>query len=266
MMGLNPKTQYKEMKRITKSLITRVIEIENPEDQSTKQLAWLGFAHWKPKNGTCSISFYPDLKPYLLQLKSHFTTIDMKCLFGLKSVFSLRIFELLIQYEKIGKRKLTVLELRSMLGIYQDEYILYGDFKRRIIQHSINEINAKTEYDISFSEIKESRRVIEIEFTIKKRTHFEKHQLEKAVTIQRELRSKNAVFDQLMEYGFSRETAKKFLQQNSEEIVRDALKSVDIQIERSNVKNPKAMLRTAIQERWKPEVYLSKKDKAKKTT
>ncbi|HID66338.1 MAG TPA: RepB family plasmid replication initiator protein, partial [Aquificaceae bacterium] len=39
--------------------------------------------------------------------------------------------ELLKQYQSIGKRRLKIEELRSMLGIREGEYKLYGDFKRR---------------------------------------------------------------------------------------------------------------------------------------
>jgi plasmid replication initiation protein len=262
MMGLHAKTQYREMKKITKSLIGRVVEIEIPEDGSTKQFSWLGSAHWKPEQGVCFLSFHPDLKPYLLQLKGFFTKIEFDHLKSLKSVSSIRIFELLMQYESIGNRILNVKELKNMLGINPSEYELYANFKQRILDASIKEISDKTGYEITYHEIKESRRVGAIEFTIKKRTHFEKHQLEKSNIIFQELRSQKDLIEKMKEYGFSRITAKKFIQQNSEEIVRDALKSVNSQVERNNVKNPKAMLRTAIQERWKPDVYLSPKKAA----
>jgi plasmid replication initiation protein len=117
---------------------------------------------------------------------------------------------------------------------------------------------------IDYEEIKESRKVVAIKFLIKKnnsfrKTEIEKLQDEKSRIIQKEMRSESILIGEIMEYGFSRLTAKKFLQQNSEEIVRNALKSVNVQLERGNVKNPKAMLRTAVQKNWKPDVYLSKK-------
>jgi len=45
------------------------------------------------------------------------------------------------------------------------------------------------------------------------------------------------------------------LKENSEEVIQDAINAVDIQLSRSNVRNTKAMLMTAIKEKWHPEKY-----------
>jgi hypothetical protein len=65
--------------------------------------------------------------------------------------------------------------------------------------------------------------------------------------------------DTLVEYGFSKPTARKFLQNNEEEVVKNAIKAVDLQIARNHVRNAKVMLRVAIQEKWHPEKFKAKK-------
>jgi len=262
MMGLNPKTQYKEMRRITKALMSHIIEIEDPQDNSIKQMAWLCFAHWEPKKGICSLEFHPELKPYLLQLKVEFTQVEFSEVLGLKSVYSIRIFELLIQYLSIGKRKTSVNDLRSWCGIQKEEYKLYADLKRRVIDKAKEEINAKTEYEVDYKEIKESRRVASIEWIIKKKTHFEKMQDAKVIVLRKEYRSEAALIDRMVEYGFGKYLSQKLIQNHGEEAVTDALKAVDIQVERGVVRNPKAMVQTAIKERWHPEKYKDRKKRS----
>lgn len=258
MMGLNHKTQYKEMRKITKALISRSIEIENTETSAVMQMTWLCFAHWEPKKGFCSLEFHPQLKPYLLQLKGQFTKIGFADFLDLKSVYSIRVFELLAQYEHLGKRYIDIPDLRSWLGINKEEYFLYANFKQRVIERAKTEINAKTEYEVEYTETKESRRVIGLEWTIKKKTHFEKSQIEKAEIIQKELRSEKAIINQLIEYGFTNSYSKKIVKLNSQETISNAIKAVDIQMLRGNVKNAKAMLAKAIQEQWHPEKYRNK--------
>ena len=255
MVGLHPKTQYKEMKKVTRALIGRVIEIENPETNATTQMAWLCFAHWEPNKGVCYLEFHPALKPYLLQLNAQFTKICFADLLGLKSVYAVRLFELLIQYESIGKRETSITELRAWFGIYPEEYRLYGHLKVKVIDYATKEINLKTDYEINYREIKESRKIIAIEWTIKKKTHFEKSQIEKAIIIQKELRSEKAIIQQLLEYGFTDSQSKKIVKLNNQEIVANAIKAVDIQVSKGKVKNAKAMLAKAIQEKWHPEKY-----------
>jgi plasmid replication initiation protein len=261
LIGVEADNQYSKLRSVTKSLMRRVMEIYSPEKKKTLQVSWLSSAEYQDMKGYISLEFSPKLKPYLLQLKSHFTKIDFADFLELRSVYSVRIFEILLQYESIGKRKVFIDDLRSYCGVGEGEYELYSDIKRRVIEHAKTEINAKTEYEVDYTEVKESRKVIAIEWTIKKKTHFEKVQQEKSSTIQKELRSGLALIEKIMEYGFTRQTAKKLVQKGTEQEVGDAIKSVDLQVSRGHVKNPKAMIKIAIEERWKSDVFVSRKKK-----
>jgi rhamnogalacturonyl hydrolase YesR len=63
----------------------------------------------------------------------------------------------------------------------------------------------------------------------------------------------------LMEYGFSKGIAKRLLKTHEEDVIKNAIKAVNVQIERNHVKNAKAMLQTAIKEKWHPEVFKKRK-------
>jgi plasmid replication initiation protein len=260
MMGLNPKTQYKEMKLVTKSLITRAIEIEELETGSVKQMAWLAFAHWELRKGICSINFHPELKPYLLQLKEQFTQIGFADLLGLSSVYSVRIFELLAQYEAIGNRKTSIEEIRKWCGIGKDEYEKYNDLKRKVINRAKTEINAKTGYEIDYQEIKESRKVIGLDWSIQKKTK-KKNQREKAVIIEKELINTTIILEQLLEYGFTKQAGNRIIKKHEETDITNAIKAVDIYRAKHDVKNPKALVETAIKEKWHPERFQIKTTK-----
>jgi plasmid replication initiation protein len=258
-VNLDPNSQYREMKKLTASLITRLIQIEDAETGKTKQMAWLCFAEWDPKMGICDLKFHPDLKPYLLQLNEKFTVMEFGNYLKLDSSYSMRILEFLVQYESIGERKTSIKDIRAWCGIRKDEYTLYAHLKSRVIDRAKTEINAKTEYEIDYVEIKESRKVVAIDWTIKKKHIQLEGTSQKVRQLQKEYRSESALIDSLVEYGFSRAIAKRFITNNGEDAVSDALKSVNIQLDRGRVKNPKAMLQTAIKEKWKPDVYRKQK-------
>lgn len=251
--------RYIELKKITKHLMQRVMEIYDPEKHEMIQAAWLSSAHYKPKKGYVLLEFSPKLKPYLLQLKSHFTKIDIVDTLKLKSIYAIRVFELLLQYINLGARKMSIENLRSYCGIKDSEYELYAHLKSRIIEKAKIEINSKTEYEVDYAEIKESRKVVAIEWTIKKKNPQKEERSQKLITLQKELRSELALIESLIEYGFSKGIAKRLLKTHEEDVIKNALKSVNLQIERGNVKNPKAMLQIAIKEKWHPEVFKKKK-------
>ena len=260
MIGVEVDNQYGKIREVTKSLMRRVLEIYEPEKNSFLQVSWLSSARYEGKKGIVSLEFSPQLKPYLLKLKSHFTKLDIIDTLNLKSVHAIRVFELLLQYLIIGNRTITLQELRGYCGIREHEYKDYFDIKRKVINRAKTEINTKTEYEIDYQEIKESRKVVAIDWTIKKKRIQPEGTAEKVRQLQKEYRSESVIVDSLVEYGFSRTIAKRFIINNGEDVVSDALKSVNIQVERGQVKNPKAMLQKAIQEKWKPEVYKNKKN------
>jgi len=258
MIGVEVDNQYSKLRDVTQNLMRRILNIYEPEKNEWLQVAWLSSARYQGKKGIVILKFDPDLKPYLLKLQSHFTKIDLVDTMKLKSVHSIRMFELLLQYLIIGNRKITIEDLRLLCGIQQKEYIGYNMLKRKVIDRAKTEINAKTEYDIDYKEIKESRKVVAIDWTIKKKPPLEAT-AQKVRQLQKEYRSESVIIDSLVEYGFSRAMAKRFITNNGEDVVSDALKSVNIQVERGTVKNPRAMLQMAIKEKWKPDVYKNKK-------
>lgn len=259
MLGVEVDGQYQELRKVTMRLIQRGLSIYEPDTKEWLQVSWLSAARYKTKQGHISLEFSPQLKPYLLQLKERFTKINIADTMKFKSVHALRIFELLVQYESISKRTTKIDELRACCGIQKDEYELYAGLKRKVINRAKDEINAKTEYVVDYREIKESRKVVAIEWTFQKRTHFEKQQLEKSVAMSHELQQVNSLIKELIEYGFTKQAANKIIKNHDEIDITNAIKAVDVYRENHDVKNPKALISKAIKEQWKHDVYKAKK-------
>lgn len=84
--------------------------------------------------------------------------------------------------------------------------------------------------------------------------------MERIDFLEKELRSKQTIIDNLLEYGFSKTIAKHLIIVHGEQIIKNAIRAVDLQIERGKARNPKAMLKVAIEEKWNPEVFKTKKE------
>ena len=262
MAGLRVDSQYEELKKTTLRLMQRVMQIRDPNKKKLIQVSWLSSAVYEDGRGSVALRFDPELKPYLLQLKSQFTKIDIADTMKFKSVYAVRIFELLVQHASIGKRGTSIDELRAWCGIKKTEYALYADLKRDVINRAKTEINAKTNYEVDYTEIKESRKVIGLEWTIKHKTHFEKSQSEKAAILAKELRSTAAILEQLLEYGFTKQAANRLVKNHEEGDIINAIKAVEVYMVKHAVKNPRALVETAIKEKWHQEKYAAKKKEA----
>ena len=123
------------------------------------------------------VSFHPKMKPFLLSLQSHFTIYDVRNILSLPSSYSIRIYELLKQYQTIGRRKFLLKELKEIIGVieeidvngkkkYKDNYPLYGNFKQRVLKKAQRDLKKNTDIFFTFEEIKRGRAVNALIFHI----------------------------------------------------------------------------------------------------
>ncbi|CAG1022164.1 Replication initiation protein [Patescibacteria group bacterium] len=163
-MGIDKNHVYAECKKTTKQMLTRVLEIQEPG--VLVQTNWVSSAKYVDGEGCVRLCFDPLLKPHLLQLKSNFTSCKLEMLLSFKSQYSMRVYSLLKQYEKLKEREIELNHLRAILGVGKDQYKDFCDFRKRIIQATQKELTEKTDIYFDFEEIKCGRRVGAIRFRI----------------------------------------------------------------------------------------------------
>lgn len=113
------------------------------------------------------IQFHPKLKPYLLQLKREYLTVDVRNLSELSSQYSVKMYLILKHQLNLGNStaKYEVVRLREILGIEDTEYPSYGNFKQKVLMKAITDINAFTDLRVTkFDELKRVRAIETIVF------------------------------------------------------------------------------------------------------
>ena len=250
---LSGESSYKEIKDITFSLIEkgiRIIDITDPENKREIQVSWLSSADYY--KGQVKLSLSPKLKPYLLQLKEKFTTINVIDLMQFKSIHAIRIYELLKQYQDIGERTLGIEEIKECCGV-KDKFKQYIEFEKYLLLIAQREINEKSDIYFEFERIKPSRKIEGIKFIISKNKAYELRN--NPVKETQEIKRKPPIIDTLKEFGLSSRVINQILKENTEQTIQNAINAVDLQLSRGQVRNTKAMLMTAIKEQWHPEKY-----------
>ena len=246
---LSGESSYKEIRNITFSLIEkgiRIIDITDPDNKREIQVSWLSSADYY--QGQVKLSFSPRLKPYLLQLKEKFTSINVIDLMQFKSVHAIRIYELLKQYQDIGERSLSIKEIKDCCGV-GDKLKQYIHFEKKLLVTAQREINEKSDIYFDFERIKPSRKITGIKFIITKNKAYElRNNPSKQV---QEVKRKPAVIHTLKEFGLSTRVINQLLKENTEQVIQDAINAVDLQLSRGHVRNSKAMLMTAIKRQFR---------------
>lgn len=124
-------------------------------------------AFYEKNSGRIDIKFTESIMPHLVKLNDKFTMYNLCEISGFNSLYSTRLYELLMQYKTIGKLLISVEKLRYSLDCITC-HKKYNDFKRFGFCHAVDEINSKYNINIKFSEIKKGKSVDSIEFNFKK--------------------------------------------------------------------------------------------------
>lgn len=164
LMDNNSKSVYAEVKDLTRGLMKRVIQIN--EADGPLQVAWLSSAKYFTGKGEVELCFDPKMKTYLLQLQSRFTSFKLANVIKLRSRYSVRIYELLKQYEGLGSRSFELTELRRIIGLAPDELSRWNDFHRKVLDVAKRELPQKTDLGFNYSTRKNGRAVASVSFEI----------------------------------------------------------------------------------------------------
>lgn len=165
LVQLKGREHYTQIKRIIKKLMEKTIEIPRA-DGGYLITHWATHVEYLAGKGTIQFSFEPKLKPYLLQLKRTFTSYRLNNIMSLGSYYSIRFYEFFKKWEKTGKWRTSLKHLKSLLGITQKSYEVYGNLKNRVIKPSIEELNQETDLSVELEEVKQGRQVVELIFKI----------------------------------------------------------------------------------------------------
>ena len=124
-LGIVDASYYSRVKKVIKGILNdrTVLDFVNEHGQEV-QTRWLSSAVYSPNEGIVELRFDPVLKPYLLQLKTIFTYYELENILQLRGMYSIRIYELLKQYESIGKREFSLDDFKKIL-IIEDKYKEY---------------------------------------------------------------------------------------------------------------------------------------------
>ena len=154
---------YKDVREIIRTIGDKSTWIMC-ENGIERLFRWITYAEIHHNSGLIKVRMQDDMKPFLLDLHERFTQYELIYTIVMKSQYSIRMYELLKSYEYRGRYKVDMDELKAML--FATKYKRFPDFKRKVLDVALREINTLTDLTITYTIIKVGRRYGQIEFDV----------------------------------------------------------------------------------------------------
>ena len=130
------RVHIKKMREITRSFFKKTI-VDVPLDKGGyTQFTLFNYCTVSHDNGEWyfEIDAHDKALPLMFEYKEKYFSYQLWNALRLKSSNQLRMYELLKQYQRIGHRIMTLENLRLWLGISENEYQRYNDFKDKVLE------------------------------------------------------------------------------------------------------------------------------------
>jgi len=168
LLDFNKKTNKtltsRDLNSYIKSLMSKPLELK-VLNQNWIIVNW--FSYFEYNKGLITCRFDKRLKPFLLDIKERFVISDLRHILAMRSSYAKRIYLLLKEYSKIGKRTFEVAELQTILQVPKS-LKTYSNFKVKVLLRAKKDIDKFSDIKIELQEIKQLRKVVKITFIIKK--------------------------------------------------------------------------------------------------
>ena len=179
------KNKSKQLEIFCKNMMSKSLNLPVENSLDFDIVSWFANFNYKSDEDIIYCNFHPKLKPYLIEFKNnHFKKIFASNVLRFKSKYTHKIYMLLktVQHNKgyvfvdEYKNELPLQYIRNLLGIENDEYKLYADLKRFVLNKVIEDLEEIAEVYFEFEEIKKGKKVEKLKFKVKYKNVITKEQ------------------------------------------------------------------------------------------
>lgn len=165
---------YKALKEAVNNLFNRqfsyTAEYKRTGKTGVVRSRWVSRIFYVDDLALLEITFAPDVVPLVTRLEEHFTSYQAKQVAHLTSKYATRLYELLIAWREVGKvPQIEISTFRNRLGLLENEYTAMSDFKKRVLEPSIKQINEHTDITVTYEQHKKGRLISGFSFKLKQK-------------------------------------------------------------------------------------------------
>ena len=169
-------TAYELMVAAEQKLFARYFTIIDPKYNRPRKSHWIQDVLYLKDKGSIQITFTRTVVEEITRIdgaQDFFNKYTLENTVNLTSSYAMRLYELLIKWRsfKSSTTSLYPLEtLRGQLGLVEGEYQRTTNFRARVLDVAVSQINEHTDIQVSYEQEKSGRKVSGFRFKVKSKT------------------------------------------------------------------------------------------------
>lgn len=165
---------YSALKNAVHNLFERKFSFKDNHIDTDKDIVvksrWVSRIAYIDDLAVLEVTFAPDVVPLITKLEKHFTSYQLKQVAQLTSKYAIRLYEVLMAWKSTGKTPiLEIADFRSQLGLEVNEYQKMINFKNRVLEPAIQQINDLTDIVVQYEQFKSGRSISGFQFRFKQK-------------------------------------------------------------------------------------------------
>lgn len=163
------KSIHEEAAEAASKLVRQPIEFWSPDKKDYEGYPIFSMCKYRSREGMIEARFNEDARPYLLQLREHFTQYRLRQAIPLSTPYAIRTYEISKMIERPGEvrsRKISLDRFRSMFRL-EAKYERHCDMRRRVVKPSIDEVNEKTDVNVTCEDVREGQTPVALKWTVR---------------------------------------------------------------------------------------------------
>lgn|SRR3990167_7443545 len=200
----------------------------------------------------CYYAYSPRMKQ-LLYTPTMFGKIDLVIQSKFRSSYGLALYENCIRYRGLPHTKWFEMDLfKKLMGVPTTKYGLFRDFKRRVLDKAVDEVNTYSDLIIVPELAREGRKVTKIRFTLKERAKKTRLGHPARLTML-DVDLKNITKPLMETFGLSEEQTEELLTTYDIKFIQDKIAMVEATkaYQEGRVDNPAAYLLSAVKRNYR---------------
>ena len=157
-----------DVKGLAQLLRSRTLSWDDEDESHTDIVVFPKTRYWE-KKGIIELRMDREAIPLFINLSKGYSQFELQMALKLTSEYAQALYPWLAGFAHSGWWRVSIADLRQHVNVEANEYALFADFKRRIVDMALGQINAHSDLEITYKMLKQGRAVVGLEFAIQRK-------------------------------------------------------------------------------------------------